>query len=162
MKSQVMRGAIVLFFAIASSFLSGCSETGEISANVYEVTDAAWFENQAFTHEFSVAKGGKPLDINLNVRVNKDYSYANIYIKGTVLDSSGKEIASVLKEIMLYHAATGKPLGSGFGDINEVKAGFYKGLALTNPMKYKLVLKQYMREKRLTGVESVGVQILQP
>jgi gliding motility-associated lipoprotein GldH len=162
MKSQGMRGAIVLFFAIALSFLSGCTETGEISANVYEVTDAVWFENQAFTHEFAVVDGGKTLNINLNVRVNKDYSYSNIYIKGTVLDSSGKEIKSELKEILLYHTATGKPLGSGFGDINEVKASLFKGLVLTKPMKYKLVLKQYMREKRLAGVESVGVQILQP
>jgi gliding motility-associated lipoprotein GldH len=142
--------------------LAGCKEKGEISAQVYDITDAVWAENKEFTHSFEVTDASKPFAVNLVVRANKDYGYTNIYIKGTLTDTAGKEIKTELKEIFLNDIATGKPLGSGFGDINEVVAPFAVNWKVPAAGTYKLVMKQYMREKRLSGLESIGVQILQP
>jgi gliding motility-associated lipoprotein GldH len=164
---QTMKGIAPKLFApiflLVTLFAAvGCTDKGEISAQVYDITDGVWVENKAYTHPFEVTDASKPLTINLVVRANKDYGYTNIYIKGTLTDTTGKEIKTEMKEIILNDIATGKPLGSGFGDINEVTASFAKGWQVPAAGKYNLVLKQYMREKRLSGLESVGVQILQP
>jgi len=139
-----------------------CTEKGEISAQVYDIPENVWAENKSYTHPFEVKDPSKPFSVNLVVRANKDYGYTNIYIKGTLLDTAGKELRSELKEIILNDIATGKPLGSGFGDINEVTSVFTTNWQVPTSGTYKLVLKQYMREKRLSGLESIGVQILQP
>lgn len=151
---------IVLLTTLFSAV--SCTEKGEIYAQVYDIDENVWVENKALTHTFEVKDASKPFAVNLVVRANKDYGYTNIYIKGTLLDTAGKELRSELKEIILNDIATGKPLGSGFGDINEVTSAFATNWQVPTIGTYKLVLKQYMREKRLSGLEGIGVQILQP
>jgi gliding motility-associated lipoprotein GldH len=61
--------------------------------------------------------------------------------------------------IDLFEPKTGKPLGSGLGDIFDHRQLLLDDYKFPNSGKYTISFQQYMRVDSLTNIRSMGVRI---
>jgi gliding motility-associated lipoprotein GldH len=64
-----------------------------------------------------------------------------------------------LDELVLFDPSTGKKLGEGLGDVYDHKILAFKGFSFPKKGKYKIQVKQYMRQNPLADIVSVGFTI---
>jgi len=144
---------ILLFISLAL-VLSSCQNRYK---EVYDLIDSNWPQTQKLDFHWDATAG---TSAKVTVRSLTDYSYCNIYLKAVLKDGSGKVIQEKLREVFLNNPNTGEPLGSGFGNTNSVTTMLWKKLPASKDGKYQLEIHQYMREKSLSGINSVGIEIL--
>ena len=61
--------------------------------------------------------------------------------------------------MFLMDAKTGRPLGSGIGDIYDHQFELLHDLKFNAAGTYKIILKQYMRKDPLPGILAVGIRV---
>lgn len=142
---------LILVFAIIS-----CDSSRIYEENV-DFYDKMWLADSTQHFSFSLSKT-QPVNIYFNVRNTNTYPYHNLYIKYSLTDSTGQEIKSELINKNLFHEKTGKPFGSGIGDIFSHQFLLIEGLELDS-MQYRIKLTQFMRQDTLEGVVSAGVRV---
>jgi gliding motility-associated lipoprotein GldH len=74
-------------------------------------------------------------------------------------DEKGKVIHQHLDEIVLFDPVTGKPMGEGLGDIYDHKVLAFKDFKFPKKGKYKIQIRQYMRQNPLVDIVSAGVSV---
>lgn len=89
-----------------------------------------------------------------------DYPYRNLYIKYQLRDST-RLMEDQLLNLKLFEAKTGKPYGDHQSDLYSHQLILQDSVFFPQKGKYKIELKQYMREKKLEGVVSTGIRIEQ-
>lgn len=146
---------IVIFFSWI--FISSCSEH-----RVYE--EFHWLDAENWNEKDSVifdlrdvnTLKGKSL---IAIRFNEDYPYSNCYLRLISKDSSQQVLQNKLVNIPIFHSKSGQPLGKGFGNT------FTKYDTIPFDLQEEtsfLVIRQYMRQEYLEGIEAVGLKILKP
>jgi len=151
---QIIKG---FFLAIVLLFY-GCDANRIIDENV-DLDKGVWVIDQKPNFVFEVTDTNLKYNVYFNVRNAIDYKYHNLYFSYHLLSEEGKEIATELKEVFLFHPQTGKPLGSGLGDIFEHRVSLLENKQFDTPGQYKLIVEQYMRTDSLYGVLSVGARV---
>src|SRR5690606_31816663 len=94
----------------------------------------------------------------LGLRYNDTYEFHNLYVRYLLTDSLGKVLADSLINIHLFDPVSGKPLGSGFGNV-YTKYDTLPNLAIPQGQKHRYAFIQYMRTEELKGIEAVGLKI---
>jgi gliding motility-associated lipoprotein GldH len=145
---SIFPAVLISSFLILTSCLGGYKE-------VYDLDNDNWNQQQKFSFQWESAKGKK---LKVLIRSKGDYNYCNLYLKATLKNGKGEKIQEKLKEIFLNNPKTGAPLGSGFGNTNNVSATLWKELPPSSDGKYQLELQHYMREQSLIGISSVGIE----
>jgi gliding motility-associated lipoprotein GldH len=149
------------YFLFIASFiltLSSCDKTRVYEENK-DLPNRQWFIDSIIVFDIDLKENEDPLNICFTVRNTVDYPFCNLYVRYYLEDSLGKQIASHQTEMTLMDPKTGKPYGKGLTDIyshvfvaeNDFKFP-YKG-------KYRIRLKQYMRENPLKELVSIGVRL---
>ncbi|MES2516524.1 MAG: gliding motility lipoprotein GldH [Bacteroidota bacterium] len=138
--------------------LLSCDSTTILKDN-YDIPDAKWFIKDTPTFTFEVTDNQMAYNIFYNVRNNRNYLYYNIYLSHYLFDPKGKIIHQKLDEIILFDQVTGKPVGEGLGDIYDHKVLAFKDFHFPQKGKYKIQIRQYMRQNPLLDVVSAGVSI---
>jgi len=141
---------ILLFF--------GCDANRIMDENI-DLDQGVWVIDQKPNFVFEVTDTNERYNVYFNLRNAIDYKYHNLYFSYYLFSEDGKEIASDLKEVFLFHPQTGKPLGSGLGDIFEHRVSLLESLQFDKPGHYKLIVEQYMRTDSLYGVFSIGARV---
>ncbi len=148
---------IILIFA-STIFLSSCGDS-----SVYEekkdFEDGYWLFTDPVYFPFEIEDETEPYDLSLFVRSTLDYPYQNLYIQYYVEDSTGSVLQEKLHNIILFNQKTGKPIGSGVGDIYDLEKSFLNNFRFPEAGKYRLRLDQYMRHDTLRNVLSVGFKL---
>ena len=97
------------------------------------------------------------------IRTSVSYPYFNLYLNEALTGPDGKQISTSMDEVILFNEKTGKPYGDGLGDIfdNRVSMPKLEKYKFDKPGKYKLSIGHNMRPDPLTGIMSIGLEIVE-
>ncbi|HLL93762.1 MAG TPA: gliding motility lipoprotein GldH [Spirosoma sp.] len=143
---------LVAFFAL------GC-DTNAVYSEYTDIEDGKWYIKNAPSFTFEIDDASVPYNISYNLRNSLSYGYYNLYLTRYLRDASGKEIESRLDELILMDPKTGKPNGSGLGDLFDHKFLIKRNYRFPKPGKYTMQIRQYMRQDPLLNILSVGITV---
>lgn len=155
MKLKTFIGLILLSLA----FLA-CDETRVFEQNI-DIEDKVWNENTIPDFSFRIEDPQKSYNIYYNFRNTRSYPFRNLYVQYTLEDSLGTKISTDLHNIDLFDPITGKPYGSGLGDIFDHQVLAVENFKFKEPGSYKFKIQQFMRMENLPEILSVGMRIEQ-
>ena len=143
---------------LALVFLSACDESRVYEENV-DFTDKKWVVDTVPSFEFEIADPSKPYNIYWNVRNTVSYPYRNLYLTYYIEDTTGRRITTDLHNMLLFEPKTGKPYGSGLGDIFSHQFMALPDYKFDRAGVYRVRLEQYMRTDTLPEIVSVGMRV---
>jgi len=119
--------------------------------------DNTWtlFNNPEFT--WTVADTIQRTDIFFTIRNGSQYPFRNIFLFVTTLSPDGKSITDTLEYFLADEK--GKWLGTGFGDIRELKLPYRQNVYFPSKGTYLFSIQHGMREADLRGIYDVGLRI---
>lgn len=124
-----------------------------------DIKDGNWYIKQVPAFSFEIKDETLTYNVSYLVRNAVQYPYYNLYLTRELYDDKGKLLSSKLEELILFDQKTGKPLGEGLGDLFDHKILTLKNIKFPKKGKYKMLLKQYMRQDPLVGILSVGINV---
>jgi gliding motility-associated lipoprotein GldH len=152
MKLRLLVGLLVLWTCAACDSPAIFKETVDFDGN-------RWYVRQVPSFAFTIEEPQQPYSIYYNLRNTSTYPYYNLYVTRTLLDSAGRVLDRKLDQLQLADATTGKPLGSGLGDLYDHKILAMKAFRFPYKGKYTITIQQYMRQNPLPEIQSVGLSI---
>lgn len=157
MKNEFVR--LTLAFFLTCSLLSCQTDT------VFDQSDSfaaigGWPQKKKVTYSFDIQDTSRSYELHAAIRQAQDYPYYNVYFIPKIEDEKGQIIKRAFVEAFLYDPKTGKPKGSGMGDIYSHTYTLFSGLRFPHAGKYRVSFEQYMRTDTLKGIVSVGASLL--
>lgn len=118
--------------------------------------DKNWDMNETPVFSFELEEA-ETVDIYFKIRNDLDYPFQNLYLQYTFRTDEGSELKKDLVNLPLFDAKTGVPLGKGSSVFQ------HRSLLISSETlaagNYEIELAQYMRNKALKGIYSVGIRI---
>jgi gliding motility-associated lipoprotein GldH len=153
-----MKNKLFLFSIVA--FLFSCSEKGKVFHDYQEVDNDEWLSANKLSFPVEIEDNKSTYTLQYLARYTKDYPYYNLYLKRSILDSTGKPLSSKLQGMYLFDEKSGAPKGSGWG--NKYDHTILSDSNITFPYKgkYTIQLQQYMRQDTIAGISDMGISIL--
>jgi len=151
--NKISRFLLIIFlFLMAVS----CSNQPLIDQSM-DVSENAWDVNEKLKLEVQIDDTISCFKLYINIRNTTDYKYSNffIFIKTTFPD--GEIAIDTLGCILADN--DGKWIGKGRGKIKDNKIVFKKDAIFPMKGKYKLEIEHAMREKKVSGIKSIGLRI---
>lgn len=154
------------YLCILPCFLlfTSCSEVNNVVYDKYEATNGEWKKEDVKVFVFEVNDTVSTHNIFLNVRVNKNYPYSNMFVIFKIYQPD----SSVLADTLQYQMAKpdGTLLGSGFSDLKESKLWLKEDFRFSEQGNYKFTIEQAVRElgqvegvSSLKGISELGIRI---
>nr|WKN36910.1 gliding motility lipoprotein GldH [Tunicatimonas sp. TK19036] len=147
---------IAILFVIMS--LIGCDGNRLYEQNV-NFEKKAWAVDSLPVFRFQIENPEQPYNIYWNVRNTVAYPYRNLYLTYYLEDTLGNTIVKDLQNMELFESRTGKPYGSGLGDIFTHQILAIPNYQFDTAGMYQIRLQQYMRRDTLPEILSIGVRI---
>ncbi|MBC8112301.1 MAG: gliding motility lipoprotein GldH [Verrucomicrobia bacterium] len=145
-------------FLLFLLLLSACDKTRVYEA-YYDIPNGLWAIKNVQQFSFSIQDTTQKYTIYYNVRNDAAYGYHNLYVTYYLKDSQGKQLSSRLQELKILDSKTGKPLGSGLGDLFDHRVVCMSGVKFPKAGAYTFAVKQYMRQDPLPHILSVGMRV---
>jgi gliding motility-associated lipoprotein GldH len=152
-----MRYIKLLYIVLIAAMFTAC-EDNRIYDSHLDIKNGFWNETEALTFDFEI-KEKKPYAVIYNIRYSNTYPYYNLYVHYYLTDSAGKSISDHLQRMDLFTPTSGEPLGKGLGDLYDRRILAIPHFTFPYPGKYKMKVKQYMRQSQLPGIASFGLSI---
>lgn len=153
-----MRRYFLPIVVVFSLLLLSCDENRVYEANV-DFPNKQWAVDSIPVFEFEVKDPNKPYNIYWNVRNTVAYPYRNLYITYHIEDTAGHRVTTDLHNMLLFEPKTGKPYGSGLGDIFSHQFMALPNYKFDKAGMYRIRLEQYMRTDTLPEIISVGTRV---
>lgn len=141
-----------------SLLLGSCDSTRVFERNV-DLGDNIWHKDSLMTFDFEIENPDVSYNIYYNIRNTASYPYYNLYLNHMVKSAVGTVLSSNLDEVFLFDRKTGKPLGSGMGDIFDHQMIVLENFRFPSKGTYQFTTQQYMRQKELPQILSVGIRV---
>ncbi|MGK7397280.1 MAG: gliding motility lipoprotein GldH [Candidatus Cyclobacteriaceae bacterium M3_2C_046] len=138
--------------------LIACDSNRIYEKNI-DFSNRYWHVDSLATFRFQVPDPSREYQVLLTLRNTVAYPFQNIYIKYYLEDSLGNPLTSKLINQQLFNSKTGKPMGSGLGDIYSHEFPVLEGYDLKLAGLHVLKLEQYMRRDSLPEIVSVGIKV---
>lgn len=136
----------------------GCDENTLYKA--YEdVEDGLWPVDKKYTFQIDVQDTVQQYNLYYLVRNAQQYPYYNLYLTRQMKGPDGKAMYTRLDEMYLSDQTTGKPRGSGLGDLYDHKIIFERNYRFPRSGKYSITLAQSMRQNPLPYVMGIGLSV---
>lgn len=146
------------FFLFLTLFLNACDSDRVYEENA-DFQELKWLPGDSLVFDFSIQQASLPYDLLYDIRYSVNYPYYNLYVKHSLKDSAGHVLDTQLMNMNIFDPKTGVPKGSGLGDIFDYRILFLKDYSFPYTGKYKLVVRQYMRDEPLKGIEAFGLRV---
>ena len=134
------------------------------SSRVYEdykdLDQGLWHLDSLQSFSFKISDTTKSYDILATFRTASAYPFYNLYFQYSLLDSAENSIKKQLKECHFFDPKTGRPLGSGLGDLFDHIVVLDENYAFPAKGSYRVRLQQYMRTDTLPFILSVGTRVI--
>lgn len=121
-------------------------------------------KNDVKTFVWNVQDTLSSTNLFMNVRVNNDYPYSNMFVISKLYKPNAEVVIDTIQFQMTD--PNGALLGNGFSDIKESKLWLKENYIFNKAGKYKLTLEQAVRAlgdvegvSELKGVSEVGFRI---
>lgn len=156
--------SLYLALSLLLCLFISCKHDNKVVFDEYQPTKGTWEKNDVKTFVWDVQDTLTPHNLFMNVRVNNDYPYSNMFVVFKIYKPS---TAIVIDTIQFQMAdPNGALLGSGFSDVKESKLWLKQNYTFDEIGKYKLTLEQAVRAlgdvegvPALQGVSEVGFRI---
>ena len=137
---------------------TACDKNRIYEKNI-ELANEGWYIDSVLTFGFNIQDTSLRYNICYNIRNANTYPYYNLYTRYYLEDSVGSILSTYLHEMFLMDTKTGRPLGSGIGDIYDHQFELLNDLKFNAAGTYKIIVKQYMRKDPLPGILAVGIRV---
>jgi gliding motility-associated lipoprotein GldH len=141
-------------------FLASCTLSSDFK-EIRDFKNSEWTLASKQTFEFEIKDISKIYEFKYLIRNAISYPYYNLFLNESLLGPDGKTIESSMEEVILFNPKSGKPYGSGLGDIfdNKVPSPKLSNFKFLKPGKYKWIISHNMRPDPLMGIMSIGVEV---
>ncbi|MCY7351736.1 MAG: gliding motility lipoprotein GldH [Cytophagaceae bacterium] len=153
-----MKNLTGCFLVALAGWLVGCDTNAIFNDNV-DIPEGKWFVKQVPSFGFDVSDTTARYNVFYNVRNGRAYPYYNLYLTRYLYNAQGKLISKKLDQLFLADATTGKPLGTGLGDLYDHKILALPAYQFPAAGRYTVKIEQYMRQNPLPDVYSVGIAV---
>jgi gliding motility-associated lipoprotein GldH len=152
-----------LFFSVSlvmAFALTACQDPSVVELRYHELNGPHWAANERIEFPLTIENAKANYTLYYLVRYTDDYPYYNLWLKRQVLDSQKVRIAERLQGMDLFDATTGKPSGEGSTRYDHAILGD-STISFPKAGKYIIGLSQYMRKDSLSGIQAVGIKLVQ-
>lgn len=147
-----------ILFSVASIVMLFVScDPGRVFDDNKSIPDNAWFHKNTVPFEVQIADTTILYNVYVNVRINSDYRFSNIFMWLNTTNPQ-KKMDQRRIEIRLADEG-GKWLGNGLGDIYDYQFPVFQKIKFPNSGFYRFELEQNMRDDTLMNVKAVGVRV---
>ncbi len=158
---KVLKNNSTLLFVLLFLGLWSCTKSDDFKEmrdfpkNEWKIVDKQNFE-------FEIKDVQATYKFNYLVRNSVSYPFYNLYLQQKLVDSAGNQLISSMDEVILFDEKTGEPYGDGMGDIFDcrIQAPKMQNVKFDKPGKYRWVISHNMRPDPLSGILSIGVEVL--
>lgn len=147
------------FFGFLFLFLAASCDKARVFEEHHEQKEHSWYIDSVQKFSFQIQDVSKPYNVLINLRNSDTYPYYNLFLRYYLSDSVGNELKTQQIELMLMDAKTGKPKGTGLGDIFNHQFELLHGFRFPKTGTYTVKLKQYMRQDPLPDIYSIGLRV---
>lgn len=124
-----------------------------------DIDDGQWYVDKKFSFQFEVRDTTRAYNLYYLIRNAQQYPYYNLYLTREMKGPDGKTLLTRLDEMYLADETTGKPRGSGLGDLFDHKIVFQRNYRFPRSGKYTITVAQSMRQNPLPFVMGVGLSV---
>lgn len=124
-----------------------------------DIDDGQWYVDDKFAFEFEVRDTTQAYTLYYLIRNAQQYPYYNLYLNREMMGPDGKMMMTRLEEMYLSDQTTGKPRGSGLGDLFDHKIRFMQNYRFPRAGKYTITIAQSMRQNPLPHILGIGLSI---
>ncbi|MES2559187.1 MAG: gliding motility lipoprotein GldH [Bacteroidota bacterium] len=146
-----------LFLVVSILMLFVACDSGRVFDDNKSIPGNAWFHKNAVPFEIQVTDTTKLYNVYVNVRINSEYKYSNIFMWLNTTNPQ-KKMDQRRIEIRLADEG-GKWLGHGLGDIFDYQFPVFQKIKFPNSGFYRFELEQNMRDDTLMNVKAVGIRV---
>lgn len=154
-KSLSKKGNILLVII----FLIGiaCTNQRELYHISRVIRSEYWTHQDSLIWELPIADTLQLYDLHIDIRNNNQYPYQNLALE--IISIAPDE--TVTCDTIEYLIATpqGRWLGNGWGSLYVKEYLFKERIHFQQAGQYHLIIRQAMSDRKLKGVESIGVRI---
>ncbi len=152
---------LVYFSLVFSIGFISCDNSRVFEKNI-EFKDKVWHSDSVISIQFNIIDAKKTYNLYYNLRNTISYPYHNIYVNYTLEDTLGRQLRSSLVNTNLFDPKSGRPLGSGLGDVFDHQVLILSDHKFDRPGAYNFNIQQYMRKDSLPEILAVGVRVESP
>lgn len=156
LKSKLPKYIVFLILLIISV---SCEDKNTLYKAYEDIEDGQWFVNKKYTFRFEVSDTMQAYNLCYLVRNAQQYPYYNLYLTREMKGPDGKNILVRLDEMYLSDETTGKPRGSGLGDLYDHKFVFQRNYRFPKSGQYTITIAQAMRQNPLPFVMGIGLSV---
>ena len=140
--------------------LSSCDDRRLYEKNV-ELQEKMWLADSIVNFKFTLESSQKKYNLYYNIRNTRSYPFQNIYVRYHLEDTLGNVIRKELINQDLFDQKTGRPFGSGMGDVFDHQFPILTNYKFDRAGVYQFSLQHYMRPDTLQEIISVGLRLEQ-
>lgn len=138
--------------------LTSSCDSNKIFEEYIEVENANWKKENIASFEFNAKDTTTAHNLYINVRNTGVYSYSNLYLFVTMQGPNGGLLKDTVNCILADNR--GKWLGSGVGDLWDLRIPYVGGFKFAQSGNYVVSLEQGMRvENGLEGITDIGLRV---
>ena len=126
----------------------------------HSMGETGWIQKNKVEIPFEITDTSQVYEMQVAIRQTNTYSFYNLYFISEILNDQGRRLKKAEAEAILYDAKSGKPKGSGLGDMYSHSYTIFKNLKFPKSGNYRIRLQQNMRMDTLEGVVSVGASLI--
>ncbi len=146
-----------VFFLLLILVLQAC-DTNKVFEEYIEVENGLWKKENLAHFEFEATDTISAHNLYINIRNKGNYSYSNLYLFVTLEGPNGNVLKDTVNCILAD--SRGKWLGSGIGDLWDLRVPYIGGFKFAQTGNYVVTLEQAMRiEEGLEGISDVGLRV---
>jgi gliding motility-associated lipoprotein GldH len=153
-----LRFQLITGLLIGIMFL-GCNEN-ELVNERHSMGEMGWLQKNQLEIPFEITDTTTIYDLQVAIRQTNTYSFYNLYFISEILSEAGTSLKKAEAEAIFYDAKSGKPKGSGIGDMYSHSYTIFKNVKFPKSGAYRIRLQQNMRVDTLEGILSVGASLV--
>ena len=147
-----------LLLLVLIYILNSCDSQRVFEENI-EIPDKMWLADSSLNFQFEINSTRDRYNLFYNVRNGLSYPFQNLYIQCTVNDTLGNQVKNELINQNLFDPKTGRPFGSGLGDVFDHQFPILTNYRFNRVGIYEVNIKHYMRPDTLKEIMAIGVRL---
>lgn len=147
------------FLVLFSAFLIAACDSQRVFEKNIEIPNKLWRTDSVLNFEFEINSTRQRFNLYYNVRNSLSYPFQNLYVQCVVQDTLGNQVKKELINQNLFDPKTGRPYGSGLGDVFDHQFLILENYKFNRVGTYKVNIKHYMRPDTLQEIMAVGVRL---
>lgn len=148
---------IIRFFLVVVSITSLSSCDDQTVYKAYEdIDEGLWYFKNKPTFKIAIKDTTQSYNVYYLLRNALQYPYYNLYLTREMTNPDGSKQSAQLDELYLSNEVTGKPYGSGLGDLFDHKILLMRDYRFARSGTYTVTIGQSMRQDPLPFILGVG------